>query len=942
MFVLPIVLCFAADVAVAEQQAAAFVALSESEDDVEGPPPPPAVDAPDAGPDADEVAAERQREQDRKDAEDSAARAKKAEAEAAQKAAAAQAAILVEVYAAAGQLRVQQGTAADARLRMQQATDAAREAHEAGRDRAHDLKVAANTAQSLDKLFDQAVEGQVTSWDAMDKAYRDAGTYGDETLAAVRRSVRDAEVALDDVQSTGSTDGLTDALADLGEAQAEVSREIARFEEERDRVFFAVAEAAAEAAQAYHAARLALLPKVSRAKYDHLHELGDLDAQQNLRAAFRQIWPGLKWHMWMRARQLIALPHRLVSEGLFVTSLLFALMRALVGIAVGVWLYRRVPAAFKALRSRWVAAAKTAVGARQRETLAQAAEAVGPFVLLASAAWFVSDSLSRVGPRIEIGVFLEVALYIWGYRAAAKLLHLVVVKLARRHHQLEMTTKLKALRSVRLLMRYTFVAAYVLGLVRGLVGSGVVTANVQRALVVGFAGCCLLVAYRWRNEIHQEYKRQQPAGRLAETMDKRGTAGAGFVYVLPALGAVVGAALIAVARDFLLGFEQARRASAYLFQLRIERQAKDRPATEVVIETLPDKVKQNFLDAPSTDRAVTIDRFSAVPDVVKRMTEDCANTGLLLVHGPYGVGRTTWLKHLEEQLQPQLPVKWWAPHHRMSTAAEFVQSAAALFEVELGHAGPTVPSLVDALADQPPTAVLLDGLEWLFLRGLGGYGALTALFEVASETQNRFSWAVTVPRPGLHFLSQSKRLLDHASQVIELPRWNEQEIRQLIQRRLKRCNINVSFDELLVQAGDAERPDAHLVDNEDGYLRLLWTFSDGNPRIAQYFWLRSLVRQNDQDFKVRRYTAASPDDLEVIPEGDRFILAAFVLHRALTAHEAARACNLPLAQTQAHIRRCVERGIYVPCPVSPDRWVIAVAWWEATLRFLRRKNLFMS
>src|SRR5690606_18293367 len=133
-----------------------------------------------------------------------------------------------------------------------------------------------------------------------------------------------------------------------------------------------------------------------------------------------------------------------------------------------------------------------------------------------------------------------------------------------------------------------------------------------------------------------------------------------------------------------------------------------------------------------------------------------------------------------------------------------------------------------------------------------------------------------------------------------------------------------------------------VVETEEGYIRLLWNFAEGNPRVAQLFWLRSLYCTATGELRVRLYSAPSPDDLEVLAERERFVLSAVHLHGALTPHDAALACRLPEPMVRAHFARGLAMGLYEEAAPGSGAYFISLTWWQAALRYLRRKHLLTS
>lgn len=185
----------------------------------------------------------------------------------------------------------------------------------------------------------------------------------------------------------------------------------------------------------------------------------------------------------------------------------------------------------------------------------------------------------------------------------------------------------------------------------------------------------------------------------------------------------------------------------------------------------------------------------------------------------------------------------------------------------------------------------------------------------------------------------AKRMFDLVGTNVHLKPWGESRIRELIRVRQNATGHPVSFDDLLIRETEQAELSAQVVKNEEQYIRLLWNFAQGNPRIAQHFWLRSLVAEDDGALHVNLYDVPSVEELERFPQLDRFILMTFVLHRSLSIEEAARTCAMATRHVEAHVQRGLAMGLYRVNAGSESYYSIETHYWAAVRRFLQRKNL---
>lgn len=751
-----------------------------------------------------------------------------------------------------------------------------------------------------------------------------------------RRAALDDAAQLTGALGSAERGDVERAIEALRSVVASLEHELDVLREETSERWYRVAERRLDVAGLLDDARLALLSRVSSDMRSRLHGLSN-DGAENLAVALRHVGWRLRFHVVRRAHDARHLDEQL-SDGIQLGKVLWALSLAIFALMLSTWLWRRAPSLFVRVKKAALKSAQSPAYARFVASWLSLLEAVAQRSFLIVLALWLHGVLTAIAPEPELTIVVEGLVWVLSYQLASRLLHMLILRLARRRLSLTVLQKLRILRSVRLVLRYGFVVAYLLGVMRDLVGHGVLYQGV-RLVAFAFAVPILAVlVQRWRDDIATAYLAHQPDSRLARVVEHARGEWYGFFVAVAAFGVVAGHGIGVLGRDFVLGFEQSRKALAYLFRLRIERQAQRRGLSPVDVSELPEVVREAFDDRPAEDDALLVDRFDDVArasDAVRRFPE---GHGSLLVHSPWGMGRTTWLLRLAREIDDDKRVLWWRPSSRIVTAEHLLASLGGV--VGCDEPPSSLRQLAAQLCDAGPRVVFLDGTEQLFLRAVEGYTAIETLTELMDETRGHVFWVLSAPTPAYRHLCQTRFFDQHLGGEVHLGRWSESEIRELIQRRQRSSGIDASFEDLIVHDVEGDRLPTQVVETEEGYIRLLWNFAEGNPRVAQLFWLRSLYKTAGGQLRVRLYSAPSADDLEPLSERDRFVLSAVHLHGALTAEDAARACRLPEPAVHAHLARGIAMGLYTKT-AGGSAYAVSLTWWEATLRYLRRKNLLM-
>jgi hypothetical protein len=172
--------------------------------------------------------------------------------------------------------------------------------------------------------------------------------------------------------------------------------------------------------------------------------------------------------------------------------------------------------------------------------------------------------------------------------------------------------------------------------------------------------------------------------------------------------------------------------------------------------------------------------------------------------------------------------------------------------------------------------------------------------------------------------------------VIDLEGWSEEEIRELIQRRAKGSGATFNYADVAVDQLEGVATRARLVESAEGYLRLLWDYSSGNPRIALHFFIRSLDPDHGGRLRVRLFRAPETGRLEEGGEAGLFVLAAIVTHESLSIEDLASVTRSTVARTSIHVDRLIDLGAVC---VESGLIRVTTTWQRAAVRLLRRRHL---
>lgn len=652
-----------------------------------------------------------------------------------------------------------------------------------------------------------------------------------------------------------------------------------------------------------------------------------------LRREVEQLGLSARLYKARRADQLEQFPTQLLDV-FAVGTAAWTLLKILVASILFFSLRRRGPrlrnAAYRFMRESFAAPADQ----RRGELLVRIVEVLAPwgtFLLLVAA---VRWALGALALRPELDIPLEIATLYGLYRLTIDVVVAVTLRIVRRYRlTLDEKRTAKILNSVRTMMRVVLGIAVVLVLSEQLLGRGYLYHLVVRFAWIFVLGAAFLLLARWRRPIADAYLGLEKRGRLTALVRLSRDRWYGVFVSAAAFVLLAGRALLHLGRDFAMGFDQTRRALAFMFRRRVEKHAEQRGYADGNIEELPESLVAAFEEQPVSETTAAIGRYPGLDRLQSMLVswrDDDTGASFLLT-GEKGMGKTSWLHAIDPG---DVAIHHIVLNHRVLSMSRLVGTVGKELGLSLEpEAG--IPTLCKELLTGEKRIVTVDLCQNLFLGTVGGYDTFESFVSLVDTTCERVLWVCSMSRYAWEHLSAVRPDLvvfrDHQA----LTAWSEEELGKMLRARTKAAGVEVVYDDLLIDAQQARDPSRRL-ETAERYTRLLWDYSDGNPRVALHYWLRSLVRESDERLRVRLFRAPAVTDLDGLGERGRFLLAAIVVHENLSLQEAADVTRYPKAVCRLQLERLHDQGILRR---GLGRYRLTTRWHRAVVRFLKRSNL---
>ncbi|RMG96953.1 MAG: hypothetical protein D6705_09930 [Deltaproteobacteria bacterium] len=486
------------------------------------------------------------------------------------------------------------------------------------------------------------------------------------------------------------------------------------------------------------------------------------------------------------------------------------------------------------------------------------------------------------------------------------------------------------LRSLMLVSRTVVAFGVTLSLTEQLVGRGTVYGWVFT--ICWFAAVPVgLVVLRWWRPVLLEriavIRRKKP---IHTWIMAHQTGLASMAAALLAAGWLTGKWVQRLVQRRFTEFDWVRRGLAWLFRRELDRMAAaDDEGTRFsflereVFEALgPEEPARPSLDGP-----------------VARVREEIEGHiariggGIYAVVGERGAGKTTLLRAVAEGYEHAVLVS--CPESGLAGLERLL--AERVGSTEEGTLEASARAL-DARGDG--SAVFIDDVHRLVRPVIGGFAEFDRLAAIARDHSGACAWFFAADAVLWGYFARARGTRPLFDEVVELPRWSEDEIVALVEGRTEAVGLACSFEPLMEKlppdADEIDRAEA-LARAKSSYFRLLWDASDGNPGVALHMWRRSLWRdEKTGEVVVRPYREPRVALLESLPDPAVFVLRAVVQLEPATRDSIVEVTMLPAARVEDALRFARMHEIV---RLKDGYYTVSWDWYRTLSRFLRRRHL---
>jgi len=252
----------------------------------------------------------------------------------------------------------------------------------------------------------------------------------------------------------------------------------------------------------------------------------------------------------------------------------------------------------------------------------------------------------------------------------------------------------------------------------------------------------------------------------------------------------------------------------------------------------------------------------------------------------------------------------------------------------------TEADLIDSLNNNPKKIIIVEDIQNLYLRVIGGQRAIIALIDIIAATQKNIFWIVSVSLHAYKYLERTLKINAFFSYPILLENMDAKTISNLIIKRNRVSGFKIIFEAL--PELQQEKKFQKLTDTEKQeflkrkFFKELHAFSDSNVSMALMYWLLSTRSVDGHSITIKSFERPDFSFLNTLQADRVFLLHALVTHDGLSIKQMADVLNNDLQKMRFMVIEMLEDGVIIK---ESDYYLVNPIIFRNVIQLLKNKNL---
>jgi len=361
-------------------------------------------------------------------------------------------------------------------------------------------------------------------------------------------------------------------------------------------------------------------------------------------------------------------------------------------------------------------------------------------------------------------------------------------------------------------------------------------------------------------------------------------------------------------------------------------------ATEKAISRLPFVYQRLFKIEPLEDERFFEGRKKELKEISSAFNNwEHKKFAPVIVFGEKGSGITTLLNFFFGELNLGYTIKRTSVKSKIHSERKFIDFFKNILN---SNSLETYYDIIDYLNNDARQIIVLENLQNLFLKKVGGFTCLKMLFEIISKTNKNVFWIITSNLYAWEYLGKVMDVSDYFGYQVKLGQLDNQQMIDIILRRHRISGYNLHF----------EREDSELVKRKykklsekemqniliEDYFSDLNKFAKSNISLALLYWMRSTKEVSSDSITLSSVNEVTTSFLDVINQEKIFVLYLLLLHDGLSEDDVALIYNKSPNEMRLVLLTLYDDGIIIK---REDLFIINPLLYRQIIFLLQSKNI---
>lgn len=304
-------------------------------------------------------------------------------------------------------------------------------------------------------------------------------------------------------------------------------------------------------------------------------------------------------------------------------------------------------------------------------------------------------------------------------------------------------------------------------------------------------------------------------------------------------------------------------------------------------------------------------------------------SGIVAISGERGIGKSTFLEYVQESSDGNM-ILLDCINGEFAELERSLGQALGIKRVNSAH-------VTDKLNESGIKTIGIDNMHRLVRPVIGGQKELVKLTDLIENVPADVLWVISVDRFAWQFLRRARADQSAINEVIELPAWTEEQLKDLFKLRNVEAGIEPNFSNVKIPNEYVETTlETALERNKAGFYRMIWTLSGGNPSVAMQIWADSLCPDEEGHLFVTIPARPQSRDLEHASQNILLVLRAIAQSEVISQADIADNLRLPTGAVSSAMHYAMSRG-WIEETAAGYR--LSWEWFRTITGVLARQNL---